>query len=185
MSDTTDQTVPRATLRLLPKSKPQAIRHGFPWVYANEVVLDRRTRAIPAGALATLEDAERRPMGVVAVNPASKIIGRMLDRDPEAEIDEAWLRVRIARALAHRERLFDAPFYRLIHAEADGLPGVIVDRFGDAAVIQPNAAWAEARLDALVAALVAETGVATVIKSAGGRARALEGLDARDAILAG
>ena len=175
----------RPTIRLLPKSKPQAIRHGFPWVYANEAVMDRRTRALTPGSLAVLEDPERRPMGLVAVNPNSKILGRMLDPDPEAVIDEAWLRTRIARALAHRDRLYATPFYRLIHAEADGLPGVVIDRFGEAAVIQPNAAWAETLLEPLTSALMAETGVTTVLKGASGRARTLEGLDDADAVLAG
>ena len=74
-------------------------------------------------------------------------------------------RPRLVRGAAGRARwrcatgCIDAPFYRLVHAEADGLPGVVIDRFGDAAVIQPNAAWAEAHLDDLVAALVAVTGV--------------------------
>jgi 23S rRNA (cytosine1962-C5)-methyltransferase len=148
-------------------------------------VTDRRTRALPPGTLALLEDAERRPMGVVGVNPNSKIIARMLDPDPGAEIGEAWFRARLATALALRERLFDAPFYRLVHAEADGLPGVVVDRFGEAAVVQPNAAWAEARLDALVAAIVEVTGVTTVVKNAGGRARSLEGLDDATRVLRG
>lgn len=165
------------TVRLLPKAAAQAIRHGFPWVYSNELVVDRRTRALAAGSVAILEDAERRPMGLVGVTPASKIICRMLDRDPEAEIDRAWFTARLTRAQALRERLFDRPFYRLVHAEADGLPGVVIDRFGDAAVVQPNAAWADARLDDLVAALVEVTGVATVVKNASGRARTLEGLD--------
>ena len=175
----------RPVVRLTPKAAAQAIRHGFPWIYANELVTDRRTRALPPGTVALLEDAERRPMGVVGVNPNSKIIARMLDPDPGAEIGEAWFRARLATALALRERLFDAPFYRLVHAEADGLPGVVIDRFGEAAVVQPNAAWAEARLDALVAALVAVTGVTCVVKNAGGRARSLEGLDDVTRVLSG
>jgi len=176
---------PLPVLRLKPKSNPRHIRHGFPWVFDNEVVTDRRTRAIAPGALAVLEDAERRPLALVAVNPGSRIIGRILDRDPGASVDEAWVRAHIGRALTLRERLFDAPFYRLIHAEADGLPGVIIDRFGDVAVIQPNAAWAETHLDALCAALVEVTGVITVVKNAGGRARALEGLDDIGTVLFG
>ena len=167
----------RPVVRLTPKAAAQAIRHGFPWVYANELVMDRRTRALPPGTVAVLEDAERRPMGLVGVNPNSKITARLLDADVSAEIAEGWFRARLATALALRERLFTEPFYRLVHAEADGLPGVVIDRFGDAAVVQPNAAWAEARLDALVGALVDVTGVATVVKNAGGRARSLEGLD--------
>ncbi len=175
----------RPTVRLGPKAAAQAIRHGFPWVYANELVTDRRTRALAPGTLAVLEDAERRPMGLVGVNPTSKIICRMLDPDPAAEIDAGWFRDRLRTALAHRERLFSRPFYRLVHAEADGLPGVVIDRFGDAAVVQPNAAWADTRFDDLAQALVEVTGVATVVKNATGRARSLEGLDDVTAILQG
>ena len=54
-------------VRLTPKAAAQAIRHGFPWVYANEVVTDRRTRALEPGTVAVLEDAERRPMGLVGL----------------------------------------------------------------------------------------------------------------------
>ena len=176
---------PRPTIRLRPKTNPRAIRHGFPWVYDNEVVTDRRTKALPPGTIALLEDEERRPLGTVAVTPASRIFARMLDRDPTAEIDRAWLVARIARAFAHRARLYDAPFYRLIHAEADGLPGVIVDRFGDTAVIQPNAAWAEAMIADLSAALADVTGVTAIVKNATGRARGLEGLDEETGIIAG
>lgn len=150
-------------VRLRPKANARAIRHGFPWVFADELVVDRRTRAIPAGAMAVLEDAERQPLGVVTVNPNSKIVARMMDARADAVIDRDWLAARLSRALALRERLFDAPFYRLVHAESDGLPGTIIDRFGDAAVIQPNAAWADAMIDDLAQALVDVTGVSTVV----------------------
>lgn len=172
-------------IRLRPKSKPQAIRHGFPWVFADELVVDRRTRAIAPGSFALLEDAERREMGVVTVNAESKIIARMMDPDPQAVIDQSWIAARIRRALALRETLFDRPFYRLIHAEADGLPGTIIDRFGDAAVIQPNAAWAERMAPQIAAALREVTGVATVILNGQGRARGLEGLPERMEVLSG
>lgn len=172
-------------IRLRPKADARAVRHGFPWVYADELVTDRRTQALSPGTIAVLEDAERRAMGVVTVNPKSKIIARMLDRDAGAVIDRDWIAARLARALALRERLFDAPFYRLVHAEADGLPGTIIDRFGDAAVIQPNAAWAEAMIADLSAALADVTGVTAIVKNATGRARGLEGLDEQTGILAG
>ena len=177
------ETLP--VVRLRPKADARAIRHGFPWVYADELVTDRRTQALTPGAIAILEDAERRAMGIVTVNTRSKIIARMLDRDPGATIDRAWIAARIARAFALRARLYDAPFYRLVHAEADGLPGVIIDRFGDAAVIQPNAAWAETMIADLAAALAEVTGVTTIVKNATGRARALEGLAEESAVLTG
>ena len=161
------------TVRLLPRANARAIRHGFPWVYANELVLDRRTKKLEPGTLALLEDAERRAMGVVAVNPASKIAARMLDTNVGAQIDRGWFEARVARALALRERLFDAPFYRLIHAEADGLPGVVVDRFDDTLVVQPNAAWLEAHFDMLVEAVLGAFPNPSLIKNGTGRARTL------------
>ncbi len=170
-----DAPLPR--VRLLPKAEARAIRHGFPWVYANEMVMDRRTKALAPGAFAVLEDANRTAMGVVTVNPKSKIAARMLDADPAAAIDQGWIAARLQRALTHRERLFDAPFYRLVHAEADGLPGVVIDRFGDVAVVQPNAAWSEALMPQITAALADVVGVTTVVRNGTGRVRHLEGLD--------
>ncbi|MGR3362582.1 MAG: RlmI/RlmK family 23S rRNA methyltransferase, partial [Maritimibacter harenae] len=167
----------RPVIRLKPKANARAIRHGAPWVFDNEIVTDRRSRAIAPGTVARLEDGDRNPLGTVAVNPTSRIFARMLDRDPEAEIDHAWLSAKLRTALDHRARVYDAPFYRLVHAEADGLPGVVIDRFGDVAAIQPNAAWADVLFDTLARAVVEVTGVTTVVKNASGRSRALEGLE--------
>jgi len=180
-------TEPRPTpvVRLRPKAEARAIRHGFPWVYADELVTDRRTQALKPGTIAVLEDAERRMVATVTVNPASKIIARVLDRDPNAVIDRGWIAARISRALSLRERLYDTPFYRLVHAEADGLPGVVIDRFGDVAVIQPNAAWAETLIDDLAGALAEVTGVGTIVKNGTGRARGLEGLPEETILLRG
>ena len=185
MSMLSSSSSARPVVRMKPKANARAIRHGFPWAYDNDLVTDRRTKALVPGTLAVLEDDKRQPMGVVATNSQSKIFCRMLDRDPEAQIDQAWFEAKFARALAMRERVFDAPFYRLIHAEADGLPGVVVDRFGDTAVVQPNAAWADTLLEPLVAALVAVTGVTNVLKNGSGRARVLEGLEEHSAVIAG
>ncbi|EEX13789.1 conserved hypothetical protein [Citreicella sp. SE45] len=148
-------------------------------------MLDRRTKALAPGTVALLEDTERKPVGLVGVTPASKIAARMLDRDDQAEIGRDWLATRLRRALELRERIYDAPFYRLVHAEADGMPGVIIDRFGDTCVVQPNAAWAELLLPDLTQALADVTGVTNILKNAGSRGRSLEGLDDADAVLLG
>ncbi|SFI89406.1 RSP_2647 family RNA methyltransferase [Celeribacter neptunius] len=173
------------TIRLKPKANARAIRHGAPWVYDNELVIDRRTKSIAPGTIARLEDAERNFLALVAVNPNSRIFARVLDRDAAAQIDEAWFAAKFAAALAHRETLYEAPFYRLIHAEADGLPGVVIDRFGDTAVVQPNAAWADILIEPLVEALRTVTGVTTVVMNGTGRARGLEGLEETTEILSG
>jgi 23S rRNA (cytosine1962-C5)-methyltransferase len=176
---------PYPVVRLSPRAEARAIRHRFPWVYAGELVLDRRTRALVQGAFAVLQDAAGQEMGVVTVNPASRIVARMMDPDPGAVIGAEWIAQRIARALAHRERLHDAPFYRLVHAEADGLPGVVVDRFGEIAVLQPNAAWSEAMAGVIAQVLADVAGTGRVLRNGSGRARGLEGLPEETGMLIG
>jgi Predicted SAM-dependent methyltransferases len=173
------------TIRLKPKANARAIRHGAPWVYDNELVTDRRTKAIAPGSIARLEDAEHNFLALVAVNSNSRIFARVLDRDEAIKIDAEWFRAKFESALAHRETLFDAPFYRLVHAEADGLPGVVIDRFGDTCVVQPNAAWADVLITPLAEALRDVIGVTTVVMNGTGRARGLEGLEEKTEILSG
>ena len=122
MSMPSSSSSSRPVVRLKPKANARAIRHGFPWAYDNELVTDRRTKGLVPGTLAVLEDDKRQPLGLVATNSQSKIFCRMLDRDPEAQVDQAWFEGKFARALAMRERLFDAPFYRLIPGEEQGRP---------------------------------------------------------------
>lgn len=171
----TDDMPPRPTLRLKPKADARRMRHGHPWVYLDDLVADRRSRAIAPGTIAVLEDAERAPLATVAVNMESRIGARVLSLDPAATVDGAFVAARIARAAAHRDRLYADPFYRLIHAEADGMPGVVIDRFGDAAVVQPNAAWADALAEEIAGAL-GQLGIEHVLLNASGRTRAMEGL---------
>ena len=172
-------------IRLRPNAAARAIRFGFPWVYDNELVMDRRSRKIEAGTLGILQDADRNDLGLVAINPNSKIVARVLDGDITATINADWFRDKFQRAVDMRARLFDRPFYRLIHAESDGLPGVIIDRFDDHFVVQPNAAWADSLLDAIVGALIDVTGARVLIKNASGRTRGLEGLDDVSLVLRG
>ena len=176
----------RAIVRLRPKADARAIRHGFPWAYARDLVADRRTRALAPGTIARLEDAARMPLATVAVNPCSRLMVRVLDRDPQAVIDQDWLLARLHAALGLRTGLYSAPFYRWVHAEGDGLPGLVIDRFGSVVVIQPNAAWIDAMVPALCAAITElAPDVRTIVKNAGGRARVAEGLDDVSEILAG
>ena len=136
----------RRNIRLSPNAMVQKFRNGFPWVHDNELVMGRRSRKIAPGSLKVLENAKRQPIAPVTVNPATKIVAPVLARDPEGQINRCWITARLQRALALRERLLDAPFYRLVHAKAGGLPGVIIDWFGYAAVIQRNASWAKMAL---------------------------------------
>ncbi len=164
------------TIRLKPKAEARAIRHGFPWVYDNELVTDRRTKALAPGSVARLVDDGHQDLGLVCVNPNSRIFGRMLDRDVTAVIDGEWIAAKLVRALELRTRLYDAPCYRMVHAEGDGLPGVVIDRYGDAAVIQPNTAWADVNFGLIARVLADVTGVTTIVRNGSSRARVLEGL---------
>ena len=178
-------TTPPFALRLKPRADARRLRHGHPWAWSDEIVLDRRSRKIPPASLAVLEDADRQPLAVGIADVEAKIAFRVLDRDPAAVIDAGWLRARLGAALALRERLFEAPFYRLVHAEGDGLPGLIVDRFGAVLVMQPNARWLEDRLPALTDILAELTGAQVIVKNGTSRARVQEGLPEETAMLLG
>lgn len=164
-------------ISLKPKTNAQRVRHGFPWVYDNELVLDRRTKALQPGSLAILKDHAQNILGLFAVNPKSKIFARKLSDNVGSLINADWFAQKISKALSLREQLYSQPYYRLIHAEADHLPGLIIDRFDHLLVIQPNAAWVDQLMDELVEALKNVMAPTSIVINGAGRARVLEGLD--------
>jgi 23S rRNA (cytosine1962-C5)-methyltransferase len=143
-----DDPATRPSIALLAGGHRRA-EAGHPWIYSNEVVMDAAAKALAPGSLVTLRRADGSPLGVAMFNPHTLLAARLLDRDTARPIGRRFLARRIGRALKLRERLFDEPFYRLVHAEADGLPGLIVDRFGAVLVVQSNAAGM-ARLEPVV-----------------------------------
>ena len=165
----------RPTVKLR-HGKGRRLADGAPWAFSDEIAMDRRTRNIQPGTLVRLVDGDH-ALGLAAFNHNSTISARLIDPDPEAEVGADWFANRIRHALTSREPLFDTPFYRLIHAEGDGLPGIVVDRFGDTLVLQPNAAWAECLLEPLSQALLEVTGAHNLVVNATSRARKLEGLE--------
>jgi len=99
------KTLPYPVIRLRPTAEARTIRHGAPWVFDNEIVADRRTRALAPGTIALLEDHDRVPLALVAVNPTSRIMARVLERDVTARIDHDWLAARLAQHHPARRRL--------------------------------------------------------------------------------
>ncbi|HUS55684.1 MAG TPA: class I SAM-dependent rRNA methyltransferase [Thermohalobaculum sp.] len=164
---------PTVKLRL---GKGRRLADGAPWAFTDEIAMDRRTKNLAPGTLVRLVEGDT-ALGLAAFNPASTITARLIDPNPDAEIGTEWFAARVRHALALREMLFDTPFYRLIHAEADNLPGIVADRFGDTIVVQPNAAWAEQLLAPLSEALLAVTGARNLVVNATSRVRKLEGLE--------
>ena len=108
---------------------------------------------MPAGGLVQIEGDDGTRFGTFMFNPRSLIAARLLDRDPAAEIDVDWLRVRLGEAVALRRRVCDTPFHRLVHAEADRLPGLVIDRYDDVAVLQANTAGMDRLSSSIVEAL--------------------------------
>ena len=100
-----------------------------------------------------------------------------MDFNLGATIDGNWIKDRIIKALTVREEIFKDPFYRMINAEADGLPGLIVDRFDKVVVIQPNAFWADNMCKVIANSIKEVCKIDVVIKNSSGRSRKLEGLD--------
>jgi len=162
-----DPVAGRPVVKLRP-GKSRRLTEGAPWAFADEIAMDRHTRAIAPGALVRLVEGSR-SLGLAAFNLQNTIAARLIDPNPEAAIDAGWFAARLSRALELRQTLFAAPYYRLVHAEGDGLPGVIVDRYGDTLVVQPNAAWADVRLPLLTEALQRVTGAGTVVVNAAAR----------------
>lgn len=168
-----------------PKARPEILlqpgRHrraeaGHPWVYSNEVTMDAAAKALPPGTLVSLRSAGGDPLGVATFNPHTLVSARLLDRDVKRRIDADFFAERLERALALRRRLYAEPYYRLVHAEADALPGAVADRYGEVLVLQLNTAGM-ARLEAeLLAACDAALAPAAIVLRNDSPARALEGL---------
>jgi 23S rRNA (cytosine1962-C5)-methyltransferase len=161
---------------ILRAGEDRRVRAGHPWVFSNEILMDADAKAIPPGSLATLRAPSGEALGLVTFNPHSLIAARLLSTNPEATVDALFLGRRLAQATALRDRLVGVPYYRLIHAEADGLPGVIVDRFGDALVVQVNTAGMELLTPVLLEALEAELSPKTIVLKNDSPVRELEGL---------
>ncbi len=146
---------------------------------------DAALKALEPGSLVTVENAAGEPVGTAAFNPKPLVVGRMVANTPDAALDQAYIEGRLKKALALRERLFPEPFYRLIHAEADGLPGVIIDRYGDVVAVQLNTAAFDARQDIVVAAIQAVLAPRSIVIRAASPARQMEGLKDRDDVIIG
>ncbi len=128
------------------------------------------------GRVVRLESAEGWRHGTFIFNPHSLIGARRLDRNPHAAIDVAWLRHKLADAIALRARVCDTPYHRLVHAEADGLPGLVIDRYGDVAVLQANAAGMDLLTPLIVEALTDLLGPRAIVARNDSPARRQEGL---------
>jgi len=134
---------PMRTLALR-KNEDRRLSAGHLWIFSNEVdVAKTPLTGFSPGECARVESSQGRPLGSAYVNPGALIAGRVYCQDATRPLDAELLRARLIAALALREDLFAAPYYRLAFGEADRLPGLVVDRFGDVLAVQIGTAGME------------------------------------------
>jgi len=171
----TDDPHSRPVISLQPGHHRRAAQ-GHPWIYSNEIAMSSAAKALAPGTLVTIATATGEALGVAMFNPHTLISIRFLDRDAGRAIDQGFFSARLLAALGLRQRLYAEPFYRLIHAEADGLPGLVIDRFDDVLVAEINTAGID-RLEAVLLAACAEVlQPRAIVLRKDSDARAIEGL---------
>jgi 23S rRNA (cytosine1962-C5)-methyltransferase len=162
---------------ILQKDQHRRLLAGHDWVYSNEIDNHKSPlKSFEPGSLVDYVSQHGKWVGRGYLNPHTLIAGRILTRRHAEAIDERFLAQRIEDALLLRTRLYPAPFYRLVYGESDGLPGLVVDRFGEVLVMQVGTAGMERLLDPVVSALVKSTGARSVVLRNDTANRELEGL---------
>ncbi|HRH80877.1 MAG TPA: class I SAM-dependent methyltransferase [Thiobacillaceae bacterium] len=157
--------------------KERSALRRHPWLF-EDAVGRLEGRARPGDTVEVLAHGGK-PLGRAAWSPEARIRARVWSFDPAETIDDAFFKRRVALAVARRQampELAEQEGLRLIHAESDGLPGVIADRYGETVVVQLNSAGAEKWRGAIVTALVRATGCARVYERSDSESRAQEGL---------
>lgn len=166
--------------RLIVKAgREKSLRHRHPWIFSGAV---ERVEGSPApGDTVAVMAQDGAQLGWAAWSPASQIRARLWSFDASATIDEAFLAARLEAAIARRAALLDEGHdaCRLVHAESDGLPGLVVDRYGDTAVVQLLSAGAERWRAFWPQALARAAGVRAVYERSDAEVRTLEGLAPR------
>ena len=162
----------------LKKNEERRLKAGHLWVYSNEVdITTTPLKAFEPGAMVSIEDTRGHSLGTGYVNPNSLICARLVSRDPGYVLDQSLITHRLNIALSLRERLFQKPYYRLVHGEGDNLPGLVVDRFDDVLVAQITTAGMERQRDAVIAALDKVLKPTAIVLRNDSPARHSEGLD--------
>ncbi|MGE5467024.1 MAG: class I SAM-dependent rRNA methyltransferase [Ignavibacteria bacterium] len=178
------------TQLILQPGKERSLLRRHPWIFAGAVArLEGRARpGDTVDVVAGSGKFEGQVLARAAWSPASQIRARVWSFDPAETVDDAFFKRRVAAAVARRKALPELAGQqglRLIHAESDGLPGVIADRYGDTVVVQLTGAGADKWRKAIVGALQKATGCARVYERSDSEVRAREGLEPTSGWLAG
>ena len=161
----------------LKKNEDKRLRKGHLWVFSNEVDTRRSPlEQFSAGDLVQVKSDDGKIIGTAYVNPQTLICARLLSRKTNLKCGVNFFKERLTDALALREKLFDQSYYRLVFGESDGLPGLVIDRFGPVLSVQITTAGIEQRKEALLAALVELLNPDAIILKNDNSQRQLEGL---------
>ncbi|GAB4470445.1 MAG: 23S rRNA (cytosine(1962)-C(5))-methyltransferase RlmI [Anaerolineae bacterium] len=174
----------KAGIVIIKQGRERSLLRRHPWVFSGAVDPARTNlEGVEPGGIVEVRGADGGFLGRGYYNPHSQIRVRILSWDQTEAIGSAWWRVRLARAIAAREPLAgreDLTAYRLAHGESDGLPGLIVDRYGDYLVMQVLTLGAEVAKEEIVEALAALLKPKGIIERSDVDVRQKEGL--RDAV---
>jgi 23S rRNA (cytosine1962-C5)-methyltransferase len=174
---------PAAAIALKP-GREKSLLAGHPWIFSGAIA---RADDAASGDTVDVYGADGTALARAAWSPTSQIRARTWTFDVGEPIDAAFFRRRIEAALAARTGLLDEDHtaMRLVHGESDGLPGLVVDRYGDVLVIQILAAGIERHRETIIDVLAAITGVDVVVERSDAEVRTLEGLAPRTGVLRG
>ena len=173
-----------STTLVLKEGREKSLLRRHPWIFSGAV--GELKGSVKPGDTVMVRSAAGKFLAWAACSPSSQIRARVWSFVEHEKPDEAFLRERVRLAVARRAHLAaDSDAMRLVHAEADGLPGLIADRYADVLVVQITAAGTERWREVLVDALREESGCARVYERSDADVRKLEGLEARTGALAG
>jgi 23S rRNA (cytosine1962-C5)-methyltransferase len=161
----------------LKKNEDKRLRKGHSWVFSNEVDTQRSPlEQFTAGDLVQIIDAEGKGLGTAYVNPQTLICARLLSRKANLKCGSNFFKDRLSNALNLRKKLFSKPYYRLVYGESDGLPGIVIDRFGPVLSVQITTVGMEQSKEALFTALIDLLSPEAIILKNDNGQRQLEGL---------
>ncbi len=170
----------------LKKNEERRIKQGHVWVFSNEVDIQATPlKNFTAGQQVVIEAYNGKPLGMGFVNPNTLICARILSRSPKLELNKKFLKKRIQEAQSLREIHFDQPFYRLVFGDSDGLPGLVVDRFGDVFAVQITTAGMELVKEDIVQVLDNLYHPTAIVMKNDTASRGLEGLPLYEKVVLG
>lgn len=170
----------------LKKNEDHRLRKGHLWVFSNEIDTQRSPlEQFSAGALVEVQSNDGKAIGTAYINPQALICARLLSRKTDIACGVKFFKKRLETAHALREKIFAQPYYRLVFGESDGLPGLVIDRFGPVFSVQITTAGMEQRKEFLLAALLELFAPEAIVLKNDNSQRQLEGLSLESELVYG